>query len=891
MERYENLGLVGEGSYGTVLKCRHKETGRLVAIKKFLDSDDDKTVKKIALREIKLLKQLRHDNLVNLLEVWKRRRRWYLVFEFVESTLLDELETKPHGLDPTTSRQYLYQILSATAFCHQQNVIHRDIKPENILISQGGVVKLCDFGFARTVASPAEGGIYTDYVATRWYRPPELLVGDLQYGKPVDVWALGCLLLEMLTSQPLFPGDSDLDQIYHIVRCFGNLTSHHQELFYRNPLFTGVRLPECSGRVSLEQRFHNIHPAALDLAQSCLQMDPDKRPDCSELLEHTFFTHDSFHIRFADELNTKIQKDHRDNSTLPKINKSTRHPKDEAEERERKGHKLPVNVDEKLKTKKEPGEDKTAKNKNKQSSKLPKTNQNASEMATKQVKTQVTKENAAKISTPMKTKAGKTIEASTKSELNPTFKAPKQDELTKVEDVKDTSGLANKVNGQKTGPKFIKNYAKADTKTWSEQLCSPQLSLKSRVLETTGEHIVMDSLLSPEESEITPPKFTKTSHFDASLMQETRDEVQNLADNVEKISREKSSQTMGTCLSKNSINVINTDACTSKQLTNVDLKAVKTPIQKTTPIYSKTLITNPDAIADNNLRIQALINNLQSEKAQSFALGSQQDGSKHLNKGFKDDSGSKMAADDIDISETSRTSGCTTSDARLAAKTPEKGNENGLPKALKVSDKENRREDSTGSKTTRDQSQKGLKSELKTGLIGSLTRSCTLLASKKSLKGFQHEVMRKNVARDEAIKAADNMAATNSDRYDEDSSTPLPPPPPSSTPLLLPPSSVVMVTGERLPANHLRIIESKHFSQKFSPAPALLPSTVPDRCLNCERSFISDHSKKKMDVYFPEVRNATLPEFQTKDGKSQKSVQKKDSHHKQSVTPHSSPEL
>ncbi|XP_047241196.1 cyclin-dependent kinase-like 5 isoform X2 [Girardinichthys multiradiatus] len=323
MERYESLGPVGEGSYGTVLKCRHRDSGRLVAIKKFVDSDNDKTVKKIALREIKLLRQLRHDNLVNLLEVWKRRRRWYLVFEFVDRTLLDELEQKSSGLDLNTCQQYLFQILRAANFCHQQNVIHRDIKPENILISQEGVVKLCDFGFARTIASPSEGGVYTDYVATRWYRAPELLVGDIKYGKPVDVWALGCLLIEMLTGQPLFPGDSDLDQIYHIVRCFGNLTAHHQELFHRNPIFSGVKLPECSKTVPLQQRFPTIPPTALDLAQKCLEMDPKRRAQCSNLLDHLLFTQGSFSIRFLDELNTKIQKKHRENSTLPKIPKTT----------------------------------------------------------------------------------------------------------------------------------------------------------------------------------------------------------------------------------------------------------------------------------------------------------------------------------------------------------------------------------------------------------------------------------------------------------------------------------------------------------------------------------------------------------------------------------------
>ncbi|XP_070711270.1 cyclin-dependent kinase-like 4 [Pempheris klunzingeri] len=371
MERYESLGLVGEGSYGTVLKCRHRDSGRLVAIKKFVDSDDDKTVKKIALREIKLLRQLRHDNLVNLLEVWKRRRRWYLVFEFVERTLLDDLEQHPSGLDPNTSRQYLYQILRAAAFCHQQNIIHRDIKPENILISQGGVVKLCDFGFARTMMSPAEGGVYTDYVATRWYRAPELLVGDTKYGKAVDVWAVGCLLLEMLTGQPLFPGDSDLDQIYHIVRCFGNLTAHHQELFYRNPVFSGVRLPECSGRVPMEQRFPTISPTVLDLAQSCLQMDPERRAQCSELLEHPLFTQDSFHIRVLDELNAKIQKEHRENSTLPKIAKTSRQEKDEGDEKNRRGKDKKQSEDmvekvnkEKERKDKEVGEEKTAKTRN-----------------------------------------------------------------------------------------------------------------------------------------------------------------------------------------------------------------------------------------------------------------------------------------------------------------------------------------------------------------------------------------------------------------------------------------------------------------------------------------------------------------------------------------------
>uniref|UniRef100_A0A8D0GXY9 Cyclin-dependent kinase-like 2 n=1 Tax=Sphenodon punctatus TaxID=8508 RepID=A0A8D0GXY9_SPHPU len=347
MEKYETLGLVGEGSYGMVMKCRNKESGRIVAVKKFLESEDDKTVKKIAMREIKLLKQLRHDNLVNLLEVCKKKKRWYLVFEFVDHTVLNNLELFPNGLDYSRVRKYLYQIIKGIGFCHSHNIIHRDIKPENILVSQSGVVKLCDFGFARTLAAPGEA--YTDYVATRWYRAPELLVGDIKYGKAVDVWAVGCLVTEMLTGEPLFPGDSDIDQLYHIMKCLGNLTPRHQELFYKNPLFAGVRLPEVKELEPLERRYPKLLAAVLDLAKKCLQIDPDKRPSCAELLQCDYFSKDGFAERFAQELRLKIQKDARDHP-LPKKSKISRKEKDDPLGDERKNLALQdFNIDPKFK--------------------------------------------------------------------------------------------------------------------------------------------------------------------------------------------------------------------------------------------------------------------------------------------------------------------------------------------------------------------------------------------------------------------------------------------------------------------------------------------------------------------------------------------------------------
>ncbi|KAK2161914.1 hypothetical protein NP493_1551g00045 [Ridgeia piscesae] len=313
MEKYDNLGLVGEGSYGMVLKCKHKETGQFVAIKKFLESEDDKVVKKIAMREIRMLKQLRHENLVNLIEVFRRKKRLYLVFEFVDHTVLDDLEKCPNGLDENTVRRVLWQVLRGIEFCHLHNIIHRDVKPENILVSKTGVVKLCDFGFARTLAQPGEP--YTEYVATRWYRAPELLVGDT---KAVDIWAVGCLTAEMLTGDPLFPGDSDIDQLFHIVKCFGNLTPRHREIFYKNPLFVGMRLPEVRETEPLEKRFPRMTPPALDLMKQSLQLDASERPTCTVLLRSDLFVKDNFAQKFPQELRSRIQKENQQNPLLLK---------------------------------------------------------------------------------------------------------------------------------------------------------------------------------------------------------------------------------------------------------------------------------------------------------------------------------------------------------------------------------------------------------------------------------------------------------------------------------------------------------------------------------------------------------------------------------------------
>ncbi|XP_064389654.1 cyclin-dependent kinase-like 3 [Halichondria panicea] len=317
MEKYENLGMIGEGSYGMVMKCRHKESRQMVAIKKFLETEDDKMVKKIALREVRMLKQLRHENLVNLIEVFRRKKRLYLVFEFVDHTALDDLEKYPMGAEEGFVKKIMWQVIKGVEFCHSHNIIHRDVKPENILVSKRGVVKLCDFGFARAIAPPGEA--YTDYVATRWYRAPELLVGDTNYGKTVDVWAVGCLFSEMLTGEPLFPGESDIDQLYLITKCFGNVIARHREIFSRNPLFVGIRFPEARELEPLERRYPQLSQAAKDMIKWTLRLDPNDRPSCSQLLRHELFTKGSWSERLTTELRSKVEKELEDNPLLKSL--------------------------------------------------------------------------------------------------------------------------------------------------------------------------------------------------------------------------------------------------------------------------------------------------------------------------------------------------------------------------------------------------------------------------------------------------------------------------------------------------------------------------------------------------------------------------------------------
>ncbi|CAF0765614.1 unnamed protein product [Rotaria sp. Silwood1] len=287
MDKYEKIKKIGEGSYGQVFKCRNKETGETVAIKKFIESDDDPAIKRIAMREIRMLKHLKHENLVNLIEVFKtkRKHKLHLVFEYCDRTVLDELESHRNGVPETMIKKITYQVLNAVEFCHRHNCIHRAQQLE-----------------------------MTDYVATRWYRAPELLVGDRQYGTAVDVWAIGCVFCELYSGVPLWPGKSDVDQLYLIRKTLGNLIDKHITILKSNPHYKNVHIPEPDIIEPLEQKFPYVSERSLDFMKSCLVMDPEKRFTCSQLLQHPYF--DGFTNDFEREKKEQIKHLHREQQKL-----------------------------------------------------------------------------------------------------------------------------------------------------------------------------------------------------------------------------------------------------------------------------------------------------------------------------------------------------------------------------------------------------------------------------------------------------------------------------------------------------------------------------------------------------------------------------------------------
>jgi len=287
MDAFQKLEKIGEGTYGVVYKAKDKESGRTVALKKIrLDTESD-GVPSTAIREISLLKELNHPNVVRLLDVVHSEKKLFLVFEYLDRDLKKYMDSVPAGgISLPLVKSYLYQLLSGIAFCHSHRILHRDLKPQNLLIDSQGSIKLADFGLARAFGVPVRS--YTHEVVTLWYRAPEILLGCRYYSTPVDVWSIGCIFAEMITRRALFPGDSEIDQLFRIFRTLGTPDER---------LWPGVSdFPDYKSSFpkwpvqNLLQVIPALTQAGADLLQQMLTYEPTRRLSARNALSHRFFS-------------------------------------------------------------------------------------------------------------------------------------------------------------------------------------------------------------------------------------------------------------------------------------------------------------------------------------------------------------------------------------------------------------------------------------------------------------------------------------------------------------------------------------------------------------------------------------------------------------------------
>ncbi|XP_067840106.1 serine/threonine-protein kinase ICK-like isoform X2 [Heptranchias perlo] len=284
MNRYTTMKQLGDGTYGSVLMGRSIDSGELVAIKKmkrkFYSWDEC-----MNLREVKSLKKLSHANVIKLKEVVRENDHLYFVFEYMKENLYQLMKDRNRLFPESSIRNIMYQILQGLAFIHKHGFFHRDMKPENLLCMGPELIKIADFGLAREIRSRPP---YTDYVSTRWYRAPEVLLRSTNYSSPIDVWAVGCIMAELYTLRPLFPGSSEIDEIFKICQVLGTPKKNNWSEGYQLAAAMNFRWPQCVPN-NLKTLIPNASGEAIQLMRDMLQWDPNKRPTPSQALRYPYF--------------------------------------------------------------------------------------------------------------------------------------------------------------------------------------------------------------------------------------------------------------------------------------------------------------------------------------------------------------------------------------------------------------------------------------------------------------------------------------------------------------------------------------------------------------------------------------------------------------------------
>ncbi|KAI1340480.1 cmgc/cdk/pitslre protein kinase [Xylariaceae sp. FL0016] len=300
VENYDKLNDIEEGAYGWVARAKEISTGKVVALKRLkIDAGDRVGLPETGLREIQILKDCSHRNVVALREVvvgddtTSRVENIFLVLEFLEHDLKSVLEDMPEPFLASEVKTLLRQLAAGVAYLHDEWVLHRDLKTSNLLLNNRGQLKIADFGMARYVGDPPPPHL-TQLVVTLWYRAPELLLGTKTYGSAVDMWSVGCIFGELLTREPLLQGKNEVDELTKIFELCGIPTEDNWPGFRRLPNARSLRLPKTSATTGsvIRAKFPLLTSAGSALLNGLLSLNPDTRPTAKEMLQHEYFRQD-----------------------------------------------------------------------------------------------------------------------------------------------------------------------------------------------------------------------------------------------------------------------------------------------------------------------------------------------------------------------------------------------------------------------------------------------------------------------------------------------------------------------------------------------------------------------------------------------------------------------
>nr|XP_012151479.1 PREDICTED: serine/threonine-protein kinase MAK isoform X3 [Megachile rotundata] len=284
MNRYITLNQLGDGTFGSVVLGERIDTGEKVAIKR-MKRKYYSWEEAMNLREVKSLKKLSHANVVKLKEVIRENDVLYFVFEYMKENLYQLMKDRDKLFPESVIRNIVYQVLQGLAFMHKHGFFHRDMKPENLLCMGPELVKIADFGLAREIRSRPP---YTDYVSTRWYRAPEVLLHSTTYNSPIDIWAVGCIMAELYTFRPLFPGKSEIDEIFKICSVIGTPEKDDWPEGYQLAAAMNFKFPNFT-RTSLSVLIPNASQEAVILMEDMLRWNPIKRPTAQQSLRYPYF--------------------------------------------------------------------------------------------------------------------------------------------------------------------------------------------------------------------------------------------------------------------------------------------------------------------------------------------------------------------------------------------------------------------------------------------------------------------------------------------------------------------------------------------------------------------------------------------------------------------------